>query len=268
MPSFSDEAYLRALRGVEGLRIEVRGGDIISFSRGGEPAANILYIASLHAGMDVRLASAVELSYHLLPYAERSRAIIFSPRRDLRAVSAAIAASILGAEVIFVAPPQGANVEERLEMRGVERVTLPEQSPMISSSFLAAMSAPKLMGFRESRVRGELAALSEALTWLRAGAERLRGASFEAVLYTPVTKAGAYYLRHASGCSEPAPLEALPELRASRALAMYSSLEESEYRDVLSSLPPWVEPLRVDADPVTASLYSVILSAIISDRLI
>lgn len=269
MQSYSiDEAYFSALEIAKRLRLELRSGDVISFSRGGEPAASILYLASLHAGVDVRLASAVELSYHLLPYAEKGRVIIFSPKRDTRAISAAISASILGAQVVFVAPDQGAAVEERLKMREIERIVIGGRSPIMSSSLLAALSAPRLMGFREERVRKELSLLNEALHWLKDILKGLEGVLFNAVLYTPVTRAGAYYYKHAAGCAEPAPLESLAEMSAERILLLYSSVEEMDYRDVLSSRPPQASALRIDADPVTASIYSVIAAAIIAGRVV
>ncbi|MCS7107635.1 MAG: hypothetical protein NZ902_06005 [Acidilobaceae archaeon] len=263
------EQFSRALQAAKALKIEIRERDLIVYSRGAEPPAFISYIASLHAGLEVTVASTAEASVHILPYSERPRALIFSTsQKDSRAVSAAITASLSGSQAILIAPPQPPLLEERLEVRGVERVKLPTAAPVMTSSLLALMSAPRLMGFRDNRVREEIAALESALEWSSKGLEGLRG-GYDLIAYSPTTRAGAFYYRDATGKREPVPIEALPALRDGRALALYSSAEEGEYREIMTS-PRRAEAefLSINADPVMAALYSVLYAALLAGKVI
>ncbi|MCX8196001.1 MAG: hypothetical protein N3F67_02855 [Acidilobaceae archaeon] len=265
------QQYSKALQAARAFKLELREGDVIVYSRGAEPPAQIAYIAALHAGMSVYLASTAEASLHMLPYAERPRAVVFSASpKDNRAVSAAITASLLCSEALLVAPPQPPALEERLEARGVGRLKLPHEAPLMTSSALALLSAPKLMGLREGRVRGEIEALESAYEWALGLLQGLRRRSYDLIAYSPSTKSGAYYYSHALSGPEPVPIEALPSLKeGASALALYASAEEWEYREVmLSPRRAEAEFLAINSDPVTASFYSVLLASLLAGKLI
>ncbi|MEN2999073.1 MAG: hypothetical protein ABDH61_00600 [Acidilobaceae archaeon] len=263
------EQFSRALAVSRALRLEIREGDLIVFSRGAEPPAFIAYLASLHAGLNVSIASTTEASLHILPYSERSRVLVFSSaQKDNRAVSAAITASLLGSQAVLVAPPQPQALEERLEARGVERVKLPSSATLMTSSLLAIRSAPKLMGFREARVRGEIEALEDALEWAWGELQGLKRRDYDLIAYSPSTRPGAYYYREA-GKGEPVPIEAIPALSEGAALALYSSVEEGEYREIMiSPRKAEAEFLPINADPVMAAFYSVLYASLLSGKVI
>lgn len=263
-----EECYLRALRDAIQLPgVFVEEGALIVYTRGSEPPAYTLYIASLHAGLKTRIASAVEASVHLLPYRDVSSTIVFTLNpRDSRALNTAITASLLGAKTTLVTPQPHEAFEERARAHGVEIVKITSKHPLLAMSIAALRWIPKLMGFREGRVREEISSLQTALTWVYERYKEIieRGSVYDLVAYTPATRPGAYYYCRAVECTEPIPMDALSELpQGARVLALETTAEEHAYKDVLVNARMRgvnVDIVSLNTDPVTATLYSILVA--------
>jgi hypothetical protein len=260
--------YLEALGEAEELpQIQVGEGTLIAYSRGAEPPAYTLYIATLHAGLKTRIASTVEASLHLLPYKDQDRMVLFTINpRDTRALNTVITAALLNVKVTLVTPPLHEAYEERVRMHDVEVVRVKPRQPLLTMTIAALRWTPKLMGFREGRVRGEISSLRDALRWIHENYKDVveSGAAYETVAYTPSTRPGAYYYCRATGCREPIPLEAVAELpRGARILGLLTTTEEHAYRDVLllaRTQGVQLDTATFNTDPVTATLYSTLLA--------
>ncbi|MEM1927886.1 MAG: hypothetical protein QXS85_04040 [Acidilobaceae archaeon] len=265
------ETVLSLARRLEG-RVSVADGTVIAYTRGAEPPASILYISSLHAGLDVALASATELSLHIVPYRELRSAVIFSyKQRDSRAVSSAIASSIMGAKTVLVSPTMPEAYEEKLRIHGVERVAVDSPSPLLAMSVAAALWSPRMMGAREERVRAELRALDTALDWVLEKYSFVAERGYETAVYSPATAAGAYYYCASTRSCAPLPLDALEDyVPRGRLLAMLTTLERREYEESLRAAKSKteVDVVEFNVDPVTASLYSVLVALVAARRAI
>lgn len=273
LSSSLEKAYLEALREAQKLSLKVSEGELIVYSRGAEPPAYILYTGTIHAGLKTRIASTVEASIHILPYRDYEKVTVFTVnKRDPRAVNTAITAAILGARVTLVAPPLHEAYEERARMRGVERVTITAPNPLLTTSIAALRWVPELMGLREARVRGEILNLEGALKWLieTYGDKLAPKKQYDIVAYSPSTRPGAYYYYRATGFPEPAPMEALAEApRNSKALALATTTEEQEYKDILITANAQgvkIDMYTLNTDPVTAGLYSLLIAMIITEK--
>lgn len=283
MQSFEElsRGFLRALAESERAgRIPVSGGTIIISSRGSEPPGHILWMGCVHAGVRAFLSSPAEANIHLIPYSEEidaRMAVVFSASiNDPRALESVVTASALGLESYFVGPRMNRAYEERLSSLGAHRITVDGAAPLLSMSFIALNSIPRLRGAREERFRAEVGDLPSAPGWI---VERYGGALDSArrarghVLYTPSTKPGAYYHCLMTGCLEPLPLEALHRLGSlgGGAVAYVNSTEEHLYKDVLLEIRRRgleVEVFRLNTDPLTAGIYSMILAGFIAGRLV
>ncbi|MDM7276025.1 MAG: hypothetical protein P3X22_007945 [Thermoprotei archaeon] len=273
LSSSLEKAYLEALRSSQKLSLKVSEGELIVYSRGAEPPAYILLMGTIHAGLKTRIASTVEAQIHILPYRDYEKVTVFTiSRKDPRAVNAAITAAILGARVTLVAPPLHEAYEERVRMRGVERVVVTSQTPLLTASIAALRWTPELMGLREARVRGEILNLEGALKWLvETYGDRLASKKqYDIVAYTPSTRPGAYYYCRALGMLEPIPLEAVAEApRNSKILALATTTEEQEYKDIIMSAGIQgveVDIYTINTDPLTAGLYSLLIAMIITGK--
>jgi len=263
-----EKCYLEALRGAEELpHISLGEGTLIAYSRGAEPPAYTLYTATLHAGLRTRIASAVEASVHLLPYRDQDRVVVFTLNpRDPRALNTAITAALLGVKVTLITPPLHEAYEERVRVHDVEVVKVESRYPLLAMTAAALMWTPRLMGFREGRIRGEISSLKDALKWVYESYKELveGGAGYEIAAYTPSTRPGAYYYCRATGCREPIPLEAVAELpRGLKVLGLLTTAEEHAYRDLIllaKTQGVQVEVATFNTDPVTATLYSTLLA--------
>ncbi len=260
--------YLEALEGAERLpQISISEGTLIAYSRGAEPPAYTLYIATLHAGLKTRIASAVEASIHLLPYRDQDRMVILTLNpRDSRALNTAITAAILGTRVTLVTPPLHEAYEERVRLHDVEVVRVESKYPLLTMTIAALRWTPKLMGFREGRVRGEISDIKNAFKWVYETYKDSieSGAVYETIAYTPSTRPGAYYYCRAIGCREPLPLEAIVELpRGVKVLGLLTTTEEQAYRDLIllaRTQGVQVDTVTFNTDPVTTTLYSTLLA--------
>lgn len=266
-----EEYYLSSLREATRLPSAFVGeGALIVYARGGEPPAYTLYIATLHAGLKSRVASAVEASTHILPYRDVDRMILFTLNpRDSRALNTVITASLLGVKTTLVSPPLHEAHEEKIRMYDVEIIKVDSKYPLLTMTIAALHWTPKLMGFREGRIRGEISSLQGALRWVYENYVDVveRGDQYDMVAYTPSTRPGAYYYARAKGIPEPLPLEALNELpRDMRVLAMMTTTEEHSYRDLILSAKTQgvtLELVTMNTDPITATLYSMLLALLI-----
>jgi len=265
---------LRALKDAIQLPgVTVGDSVLVVYTRGSEPPAYTLYTASLHAGLKPRVASAVEASVHLLPYRDVDSTVIFTVNpRDSRALNTAITAAILGVKVTLVTPQLHEAYEERVRAQGVDIVKIQSRHPLLAMTIAAVRWTPKLMGFREGRVREEISNLQTALRWVY---ESYRGvvekrARYDTIAYTPSTRPGAYYYCRAAGCLEPLPLDAITELpQGARVLAIQTTAEEHAYRDVILAAKTQgveLDIVTINTDPVTASLYSVLLALLLTGK--
>ncbi len=239
------------------------------------PAARILYMGCLHAGLPCTLAEPTLASVSIAPYRETGSVVAFTSNpKSLRIVNLAEAASLLGLEVSVVAPSLHPAVRERLESVGAE-IILAGDPGLLTMSIAATLWVPKLMGAREARFRAELEELGSALEWLAGGAARsymeMRGESLsKPPLYTPIAAPGAYYHCVALRCGVPIPLEAAALSGYQGSIIYASSVEIHDYRDILSTPGRITRRLliQIGSDPVTAGLYSVLAAALVTGRVV
>ena len=268
-----EKYYLEALEEARTLpHISPSEGTLIAYSRGAEPPAYTLYIATLHAGLKTRIASVVEASIHLLPYRDQDKVIIFMLNpRDSRALNTAITATLLGVKVTLITPPLHEAHEEKARIHNVEVVSVKSRYPLLTMTIAALTWTPRLFGFREGRIRGEISDLGDALKWVYENyKELLKDSEYEIVAYPPSTKPGAYYYCRARGCIEPIPLEAVIELpRGSKVLGLLTTTEEHTYRDVILLAKTQGVQLNIatfNTDPVTTTLYSTLLALVVTRK--
>lgn len=271
-----DKKYQAALDRARGLPKPGLGRDsIIVATYDSMPAARILYMGCLHAGLPCTLAEPTLASVSITPYRETGSVVAFTSNpKSLRIVNLAEAASILGLDVWVVAPSLHPAVRERLESAGAE-IILTGDPGLLTMSIAATLWVPKLMGAREARFRAELEELGSALEWLAGGAVqgymemRSEGLS-KPPLYTPIAAPGAFYHCVALRCGVPIPLEAAALSGYQGSIVYASSVEIHDYRDILSS-PGRVSRrllIQIGSDPVTAGLYSVLAAALVTGRVV
>jgi hypothetical protein len=170
-----------------------------------------------------------------------------------------------------VSPGMHPAYEERLEELGAEHIRL-RRHPVLSMTLAALTWVPRMQGFREERLRAEIEAIGDALSWVSERYSReigeargLLGAQGFTAYHTPTGSPGAYYLARVAGARE-APLESAPALRAP-GVAFAASIEEASYRDVILAARVRGARLAVivfNTDPVTAGVYSVLAAALIA----
>ena len=239
------------------------------------PPARILYTNCLHAGLRCSLLEPSYASVSLIPYRETGNIIVFTRNpRSLRVVNLAEASSLLGLEVTVVTPPPHPAVRERLESVGAEVIEVEEPSLLVMS-IASALWTPKLMGAREERVRAELEDLPSALRWveekMRVRLSSLREVNPRPPLYTPIAAPGAYYHCLALRCGAPLPVEAVLSVDLEPSIIYLSSVELHDYRDLLTIPKKGIDKgliVEVNADPVTAGLYSVLAAVLITGMMI
>lgn len=252
---------------------------IVTPSPGADPAARILYTGVSHSGVRCLYARPSEVSLTLLPYREYRFAVVgmtLDPK-DSRIIQLAETSSILGAEAIYiVAPPLHPVYEDRLSSMGVERIVVPNSSPLIFMSVASLAWTPRLLGSREDRFRSEIRDLPASVAWVEETFSNIIASASDRMLnvyYTPFTMPGAEYLFTAGSSSHPIPLDLLgfssirPE--GGETLIMLTSTEEPSYRDLvrtamLRSKKPLIA--NINTDPITAGFYSIILAALISGK--
>ncbi len=268
--SSPEDAYKEALSQAKTWeRPRIREDTLIVATPDALPAAQILYMGCLHAGVKCTLSDPTLASMSILPYREIASIIAFTTqKRSLRVVNLAETASLLGTDVTVVGPKMHPAVEERLESLGVHLITLKDPL-LLSMSILATLWIPRLMGTREERVRRELEELSTALEWVK-GKIRfpvpIGENSRSPPLYTPMTAPGSYYHCIALRCGIPVPLDAYSFMPHGDILYI-SGVELHNYKDVMSFRGPPVPTqgvILIDSDPVTVGLYSVVAALLIT----
>ncbi len=274
-PSSPEEAYRQALDTARRLpRPRLEGEVLVAYTGAAEAPARILYTALTHSGSKALIAHSVEAARHIVPYRDIDTVLIYSPSgRDPRSLGLAETASLLGVgRVALVTPQMHPAYREKAESLGVELVELPGKAPPILAMALASLHwAPKQMGPRAGRLEAEIGELDSALEWARETLEATPGYAGLEALYTPAAKPGAIYHCTTTGCT-PRPLEAVLSMpRGAEAVAYVTSVDEQDYRDVLASHAARgvrLHVIRINTDPITAGLYSILAALLITQKLL
>lgn len=271
------EAILEAIRGARRLDgPPIRDDAIITYTWDAKPAAHILYLALLHAGLRATLAHAALASVHIVPYRETGTVVAYtSSDRDVRVVNIAMAASALGLEVYVVGPEMHPAVEETLDQTGAKRITVPGENPLLTMMVASLLWRPRLLGAREERVRGEVEALPEALEWVESRysreIEQASQGGYDGILYTPSIEAAALYHSMLTGIPA-SPLDEVVRTRpSSRYLAYIAGVDEHNYRDLLlkaSLSQVKIARVMVDTDPVTLNIYGAMIASLALGRVL
>ena len=278
--SEASEAFGEALRDARSLTPPRPAEEalIVHCPRAEAPAYQ-LYLGYTHSGRRAAVASCLEVAVHLAPYRSLEYMIVYSiGGRDHHLIHLAEASRLLEAEIIVYAPQAHPLYEEKLSELGTERILVKSRHPLMAMTLASLLWGPELLGARAERLKQEIGELEDAPTWVAETlgdaierASRLEG--IDMILYTPATRPAAYYLREALyrkiGYMVPvAPLEELSLApRGSRGISIYTSVEEHGYREaLLSARMRGVElvELRLNTDPVTANIYAMIASAMIT----
>ncbi len=270
--SSPEEAYKIALEAAKELpRPKLEGEVLVAYTGEAEAPARIMYMALTHSGSRSLIAHSVEAARHIAPYRDLDTVLVYSPSgRDPRGLGLAETASLMGARnVVLVAPELHPAYREKAEMLGVNLVEIPSSAPPILTMALASLYwAPRQMGPRAGRLEAELGELSTALDWVRETLKPNPEYSVLQALYTPAAKPGAIYHCTSTGCS-PQPLESVLSMRRGvEAIAYSTSVDEQDYRDVIASYKARgvrLHVIRINTDPITAGLYSM-LSALLITR--
>ena len=267
------EDYSRALSVARRLRgPEVGDGSLIVSSSMAEAAGLTLYMAALHSGARVYHSTPTEAAIHIIPYRDDiERVVLFTMGvKDSRALSLAETGIIMELDVTVVGPEMHQAYESRLEDLGVERIVVPGRAPLLSMVIASLYWAPKLMGARDERYRRELEELDSALEWAESRYSSLISEAskvgYTSVYYTPSTRPGAFYYKAVKAGANALPIE--ESLNAmDNGIVFLSSVEESFYRDLLLACKVRGVDLKVfnlNTDPVMSTVYSVILSALVT----
>ncbi|MCE4601619.1 MAG: hypothetical protein F7B18_00370 [Desulfurococcales archaeon] len=272
-PSSPVEAYKRALDTAQGLpRPRLEGEVLVAYTGAAEAPARILYTALTHSGSKALIAHAVEAARHIVPYRDIDTVLIYSPSgRDPRTLSLAETASLVGGgRVALVTPQMHPAYREKAESLGVDLVELTSRAPPILAMALASLYwAPKQMGPRAGRLEAEVGELASALEWAIETLGANPGHAGLEALYTPAAKPGAIYHCAATGCM-PRPLEAVLSMhRGAEAVAYMTSVDEQDYRDVTASHTARgikLHVIRINTDPITAGLYSILAALLITQK--
>lgn len=265
-----EKAFKTALAAAKSLGEPRLGGEVlVAYTGPAEAPARILYTALTHSGARTLLAPAVEAARHIAPYRDLDTVIVYSHTgRDPRSLALAETATLLGAgKVYLVAPPLHPAYRERAESLGVEVIELPGEAPPLLTMALASLHwAPRQMGGRAARLEAELEELHTALEWVSEALGPSPGYRGLQPYYTPAAKPGAIIHCLPQGCV-PRPLEdLLAQPRGSNGLAYITTVEEQDYRDVLSSHTARglrLETIRINTDPITAGLYSMLAAMLV-----
>ncbi|MEB3759225.1 MAG: hypothetical protein GSR81_00050 [Desulfurococcales archaeon] len=259
-----EKSYSKALERAKALpRIQIGDETIIVSTTRARAAARILYMGILHSGKQVFLSSPTEAMYHLLPYRETGKVVVFNDEpRSLRIVGLAESAGLLGAETTIITPSLHPAVKERIQQQNAELIEVPDKDPLLIMALYALLNTPSLMGSRQERFQAELDHLDSALEWMRdkitVEEPRLLENS-ETLYYTPATEPGGYYYYALTG-KYPLPLDALMPGKA-KGLVIITGVEELTYKDIIMQYRirgGQRRILKIDTDPITAGLYSIL----------
>ncbi len=259
-----EKSYSKALERAKALpRIQIGDETIIVSTTRARAAARILYMGILHSGKQVFLSSPTEAMYHLLPYRETGKVVVFNDEpRSLRIVGLAESAGLLGAETTIITPSLHPAVKERIQQQNAELIEVPDKNPLLIMALYALLNTPSLMGSRQERFQAELDHLDSALEWMRdkitVEEPRLLEDS-ETLYYTPATEPGGYYYYALTG-KYPLPLDALMPGKA-KGLVIITGVEELTYKDIIMQYRirgGQRRILKIDTDPITAGLYSIL----------
>ncbi|MEB3765835.1 MAG: hypothetical protein GSR77_06715 [Desulfurococcales archaeon] len=267
-----EESYRKALERAKALpRIPIGDETIIVSTTRARAAARILYMGILHSGKQVFLSTPTETMYHLLPYRETGKVIVFNDEpRSLRIVGLVESAGLLGVEITIITPRLHPAVNERVQQQNAEIIEVPDKDPLLTMALYALLNTPSLMGTRQDRFQGELDHLDSALEWMRdkitAEETRLVEDS-ETLYYTPATEPGGYYYYALTG-KYPLPLDALIPGKA-KGLVILTGVEELTYKDIIMQYRirgGQKRILKIDTDPITAGLYSILAVILLTGR--
>ncbi len=280
MHSFNEleKIYHQALSHAKTLpELEIGEETIIVSTTRAIPAAKTLFTGILHSGKTAIFSMPTEAMYHLIPYRETGNLIVYYMEpRSLRIVGIAESAGLLGLETTFIGPRMHPAVRERVEQQGAQIIEVTNQYPLLTMSIYSLLRVPRLLGARDERFRAEIDELDSALAWVNewiqpifnkidAEGNRLNLQIF----YTPITEPGAYYYYNITGVY-PRPLDTLDPARE-KGLVMISSVEELTYKDILvqySMRYGTASVVRIDTDPVTASLYSILATIMLTGKIV
>ncbi len=266
-------------------RAEIEKVDIVVYSTDSYPPAHSLYISLLHSGKRVILASAVEASVHILPYRENVNGIItfVYRKKDPSIINLAQVSSLLDIKLKVYGPSLHPAYEEKLESLGIERIEICSKSPLITLSMASLFWTYGLLPkARKDRLKNELDELGKALYWLEERYENELNeldelGKIDAVLYTFSTRSGAEYLRlllnDISGYSPIIlPFNEINVLRSeSKVLTFMSSVEEHFYPSIrleaqIKNIKQIV--VKFNTDPLTASIYSMLFSSLVTGKIL
>ena len=273
--------YKRIESKARSLKIPVRRGDTLILAGASTPAraaARILYTGYLAAGRRAWLLDPVEAARLMLPYLEdyEVNVIVYAwGLKDARALAAVETAGILGSRITLVSAEMHPAYEEYADRAGVERVLLPGEAPATEAMIASLNSLPELPGIREERMRSEVEQAPLALEWAyeRYGdiVDTAMSIKPETVLYSPAAEPGALTYCYNEKCRT-LPLEDLTMLgRGSQAMILVTSVEESDYRDVMVQARirgVKTIPISINTDPITAGFYAHLITSLITGRLI
>jgi hypothetical protein len=258
--------------------------EIVAYGRGAYPPAHQYYLSALHVGQKLSLEAASQTAIHTLPYRDDIRGILVYvfDVKDKSVLSLAQAASLLEVPIWIYGPPLHPAYEEKLETLDVERVIIPQDYPLILLS-LASLEwfINKLPESRRKRLKEETSSLIDSIDWLKerysTELSRVKDKDIDYILTTFSTYSGAYYLRTLlKSLNRRTPkillMDELPYVnKGSKVLIFSTSTEEHLHSEV--KLEAQVKGLDViiikfNTDPLTASIYSMLVSSMITGVII
>lgn len=263
------EEAVRQAKAIPSPSIEEVSEVVVASCMGGEPWAAQLSLALHHSGVRAVRMTCVEASIHVLPYSSGGERVVAfsSSSRDTHLAQLANAASALGVRVTAYGPPPHPAYEDMLRELGVEYniVEVGSWSGIVALLLATILWAPRPWESRRIRLDRELSTLSDSVNWVEEEykdfiAELARG--LDCLCYAPSTEPAVRLLRRITKHNMlVAPLHDIEGFRGRRVAAVYSSAEEHAYRhQILSAKLRGVSvvDVRVNTDPLTASLYVVI----------
>ncbi len=273
MPSCKEieAGYLEALEAARRKPRPGLGRDVvIAYTGPGKAAAHTLYLAMTHAGVEATLAHATVASVHILPYRETGTVVAFTlDDRDARIVNLAMAARLLGSEAYIISPRPHPAVEEAIESTGATIIELESTAPLAESVITSLLWRPPLMGAREERMRREIEALDSAAEWACERYGDLADTEPGPAYYSPTALPAGVHHRVLGYDARPLEDVAVAR-RGEEAIVYLAGVEEHDYKDLLFRARingARLRVARIDTDPVTGSLYSLLAAAVHTGRL-